>query len=225
MKGFLRFLMFVIIAGVIIYSVYFLIQKNNYYKSNEENNSGDYSEELSGDVNSGDNDEPVFSGDSGDIKTDLVGDLSDKENISTETSTYTKEEINDLVDKIDENIVISTFGDNFTADMLGPDADSLGEFSETNEFPVTIYVRDGKVEVIPASDFLHNQYFYYDDEGSLILYESISNTVEGVSKYYFSDGKLLEVENIYEEGITPEAESEENILTKSNAIYEKYASK
>lgn len=233
MKSFLRFIMFIIIIAVIAYTVIFLMDKNDVYKT--------IIDDSEGALNSGENDDnPIldFSGDvSGDISgdTELSGDMSgehsdngeDEQNSGdTNHSSIGKiEEILNKVNQIDENNNQSIYGTTLDASVLGRDALEMSDFFEDNNFPVTINIKIGKVEIIPASDFMHNQVFYFDENGDLILYESISNTVGGSSKYYFLNGKIIEIDHVYEDDVTVTDEDTSDILTRASIIYERYAIK
>lgn len=88
----------------------------------------------------------------------------------------------------------------------------------------TVSVPEGiSITIIPDVDFLKNQEFLYNGKGDLLLYSSISNTIEGVIHYYFSEGILLKIIDYYEEGITHSFENEKDILLKASTVYKMFA--
>ena len=104
MKEFLRFLMCIIIIAALVFVYMFLKDQNNIYDANNEKDSGDRIEIVSGDTNnsgeqelSGDSgdindNEPALSGDvqnSGDTKKDgeIPHDVKDIEKVSGDASS------------------------------------------------------------------------------------------------------------------------------------------
>lgn len=76
MKEFLRFLMCIIIIAALVFVYMFLKEQNNIYDTNNEKDSGDRIEIVSGDTNN--SGEQELSGDSGDINDNepaLSGDV------------------------------------------------------------------------------------------------------------------------------------------------------
>ena len=57
------------------------------------------------------------------------------------------------------------------------------------------------------------------------MYESVSNTVEGNSRYYFDNDFSVDALNNYEEGIKVQEEYVFDVLNRGNRIYDRYLRK
>ncbi len=77
------------------------------------------------------------------------------------------------------------------------------------------------VGIIPYSDFLNNQYFYFKDN-EFVAYIKEFCGIGGRIIYYFRDGNLIKVEEEVEEDIEANQETEKDILSKANEVYDKY---
>ena len=64
--------------------------------------------------------------------------------------------------------------------------------------------------------------YYYDENGNLILYESVSTTIEGSTKYYFENGTSIDVVWNYEEDIEKQEEYVFDVLNRAHNIYNKF---
>lgn len=114
----------------------------------------------------------------------------------------------------------------FQKGVLGTEADEYIDFFGIDGISASVYTTNSLegviITVVPDIDFMKTQEFLYNKNGNLILYNSISNTVEGVVHYYFSDGILLKAIEHYEEEIDVVFENEADILLKASNIYKMF---
>lgn len=223
MKSFMKLIITLLVIVSVGYIAYYLIINNS--NDNDISLSGDveYNEikdDISGENVSGGVIFPIKSGDvSGEIIEDNSGEV-------IEPIIETKE---DIIDRIDSQIIsinsgdiLNSISDNLSADLLSDSAREFMDYFKVNELSVTVNIRERCVELIPTSDFIENMIYYYDDNGNLILYESVSNTVGGSIKYYFENGKSIDVIWDFEEDIEKQEEYVFAVLGRAQAIYDKF---
>lgn len=222
MKSFMKLIITILVVAIIGFTVGYLLM-NGTKKNNDE----------SGDVISGDNiliqtsgekyGEMVStpSGDLGEISKEISG-----ENILPISKEEKIERINEQVQKIGsgENEV-KTSRENLSLDLVNDSAKDFMKYFKVNELPTTVNVKPGFVEIIPDQDFIENMVYYFDENGELILYESVSTTVGGSCKYYFDKGTIVSVVVAYEEDIEAKEEYIGDILNRAQLIHDKYAIK
>ncbi len=93
---------------------------------------------------------------------------------------------------------------------------------EVDEMGVTVLKNGSSITMIPAPDFLDTQVFHFYDDGTLALYVSVSNTIEGKTKYYFYKDKLIDIKQEVEEGINIPFKKAEEILARAKLVYNQY---
>lgn len=205
MKSFMKFLATILVVALIGYVVYYMCIINKPSNEPIENKSGeqiiDVEPSISGeDEKSGEIIEPELSGEA------LLN--KQKEDIKVKMAEI---ESGEIINKSDEDLDLS---------IAGKDGENLKEYFNVEKLHSTVIVKKGKIEVIPYIDFLNNQIFYFDDNGKLIFYETVSNGVGGSSKYYFENEELLDVEHNYDEpSLVIENESTEEILSRAKSLY------
>lgn len=109
------------------------------------------------------------------------------------------------------------------SDIYGKEIEELVKEFEGTKFGADI-VTDKKtfVTIIPYSDFLDNQSYYYKN-GKLVAYVREFIGIGGSFEYYFKNGKLIEiVKNIEEDPKLFEEESTEKILKAAEVVKDKY---
>ncbi|MBR4111285.1 MAG: hypothetical protein IKK43_06350 [Clostridia bacterium] len=134
--------------------------------------------------------------------------------------------INEFVDTFKELEKIEMYDTYIDSVILGERAEEFSKFILVDEMFVNIQKMENKgalyITIIPMLDFLDNQMFFFDSNGDLKLYVSISNTVGGNIEYYFSNGKLIHTINNMDSYVMPEFEKSNNILRRANKLYNLY---
>ena len=208
MKSFMKFLVTLIVIALIGYVVYYVCVINKNTQNPIENKSG----ENIIDVN------PIVSGESG--ETIKSGEVVTPELSGEELLNKQKEDIKIKIDEIESGEIIKQTDADLDLSIAGKDGENLKEYFNVEKLHANVIVKRGKIEVIPYIDFLNNQIFYYDDNGDLIFYETVSNGVGGSSKYYFENGVLLDVEHNYDEPtVVVENEKAEEIISRAKSLY------
>ena len=217
MKSFVKFLVTLIVIALVGFVAYYLVI-NGGPQDNDELPDIDVIDDNSGDM----------SNSSGEFSPAISGDMflpDHGEPSYPEVTIDPIEQIEEKVQEIESGEIVSTLREKLEPEVIGESArDFLNYFNQT-DLSVTINLKKGMIEIIPDIDFLENQIFYFDEEGNLILYKSVSNTVEGVSEYYFDRKENIKLVNEYEEGVTPTNENITEILNRAEKLYEKYAIK
>ena len=208
MKSFMKFLVTLIVIALIGYVVYYVCVINKNTQNPIENKSG----ENIIDVN------PIISGESG--ETIKSGEVVTPELSGEELLNKQKEDIKIKIDEIESGEIIKQTDADLDLSIAGKDGENLKEYFNVEKLHASVIVKRGKIEVIPYIDFLNNQIFYYDDNGNLIFYETVSNGVGGFSKYYFENEVLLDVEHNYDEPtVVVENEKAEEIISRAKSLY------
>lgn len=122
MKEFLRFLMCIIIIAALVFVYMFLKDQNNIYDANNEKDSGDRIEIVSGDTNN--SGEQELSGDSGDINDNepaLSGDVQNSGD--TKKDGEIPHDVKDIEkvsgDALSENTINNNTKGNESGDITG----------------------------------------------------------------------------------------------------------
>lgn len=110
--------------------------------------------------------------------------------------------------------------DNVGAEIFG-DPDYFSSL-EVETIGVSISKSGSNITITPTPDFLNTKEYHYYEDGTLALYVSTSNTIEGQIKYYFYNGKLVDVSRVIEDGVDVTTENETEILQKAKLVYDKY---
>lgn len=227
MKSFMKLIITLLVIASVGYIAYYLIINNS--NNNDISLSGDtenneIKEEISGENVNGGIIFPIKSGEvSGEMTEIILGDNIIEEVIETKEDII--ERIDNHVILINSGEILNSISDNLSADLLSDSAREFMNYFKVNELSVTINVKERCVEIIPTSDFIENMVYYYDEIGNLILYESVSNTVGGSTKYYFENGKSIDVIWDYDEDIEKQEEYVYAVLGRAQAIYDKYLKK
>lgn len=212
MKSFLKFLITIFVLGLICYLVYYVV---NDYKNID---NGIY--EISGEILSGDSGEIFDYDGSGEDIEEISGE------VSGEISINLKDEINLKVMEIESGEDITILDSELESNVLGVDAKDFMDYFNVSTLSVSVNLKNGKVEIIPYNDFLSNQVFYFDEQGMLILYEKVSTTVGGSSKYYFDNNVNFDIEHNYEEpSLEIINEDSSDILFRARYMYTKFLEK
>ena len=229
MKSFVKFIVSLLVIAVVGYIAYYLVINNTAdNNSNIVENSGENEEVLSGEFIENEIEIPIMSGEfSGDTSVEIAEENSGDE--TSEVVINPKEIIMKNIDSqviaINSGEILSTISDNLSSDLVSDSAREFMTYFKVSELSATINIRERCVEIIPTSDFIENMVYYFDENGNLILYESISNTVGGSTKYYFENGKSIDVIWDYEEDIEKQEEYVFAVLGRAQAIYNKYLKK
>lgn len=212
MKSFVKFLITIFVLGLIGYLIYFVA-----FMTTDTDVENDITNVL-------------ISGESGEVSNsgDISGDL---DNQSGEFSGDTieinpKTEIDAKVLEIESGEITATLDSDFEPNVVGIEAKDYMDYFNVSTLKATINLKKGKVEVIPYNDFLSNQAFYFNENGKLILYEKISTTVGGSSKYYFKNDVNISIEHNYDEpSLTITNEDSADILFRARYMYTKFLAK
>lgn len=212
MKSFVKFLITIFVLGLIGYLIYFVA-----FMTTDTDIENDITNVL-------------ISGESGEVSNsgDISGDL---DNQSGEFSGDTieinpKTEIEAKVIEIESGEITATLDSDFEPNVVGIEAKDYMDYFNVSTLKATINLKKGKVEVIPYNDFLSNQAFYFNEDGKLILYEKISTTVGGLSKYYFKNDVNISIEHNYDEpSLTITNEDSADILFRARYMYTKFLAK
>ena len=109
-----------------------------------------------------------------------------------------------------------------TAEYLNKAAQDVVSYFKLKGLGVTVNTTENAVRIIPDSDFVETEIYVFDEEGHLILYESVSTTVGGSMKYYFENDELIDTVISYEEEVEVKEEKAEDIIARANLVYEKF---
>lgn len=196
MKGFVRFLVTLLVLGILAVTVYYAVVIHDNQNIISQTSKNEESTILNDDEN----------------KINL-NQKQDKEN-----ENISKKE--DVVVKFERTQVVTM---NMGQELLGDSVNDLLVAFETSEIPVMfqkVVNNDGtKITIIPMSDFIDNQEFIYDINGDLLSYTTTSNTVGGNIQYIFSNNILTQTINNMEEAIIPIYEGQDEILARANKLY------
>lgn len=113
--------------------------------------------------------------------------------------------------------------DDLYSDIYGTELDEIMKEFEGTKFGADV-ITDKKtfVTIIPYSDFLDNQSYYYKN-GKFVAYVRDFIGVGGSFRYYFKNGKLIKIEkNIEEDPSLFQEENTEKILKAAEFVKEKY---
>lgn len=203
MKNFLRFIISILVVGVICVTVYYLVNIND-TRVPVDDNDGGINNELEAD--DGENDADDNEDDDG-LKDELV---------------ILKESIDALIAKNRNDVFKDYIDDLLDVDILGDMYGDFWDIFETDKLSASVRRTENAVFIIPTPDLLNSQEFYYYDDNTLAAYVIDFVGVGGQAKYYFNDNKLIDIVVEVEEEITIDHESEEEILKRAEKIFEKY---
>lgn len=210
MKSFVKFLITIFVLGLIGYLIYYVafLATNTDFKTDDIINV-----QLSGEsgdlLNSGERDE-----NSGETSGEASGEVLE---------INPKLEIDAKVIEIESGEVVATLDSDFEPNVVGIEAKDYMDYFNVSTLKASVNLKERKIEIIPYNDFLSNQAFYFDDQGKLILYEKISTTVGGSSKYYFKNDINISIEHNYDEpSLTITNEDSSDILFRARYMYTKF---
>lgn len=222
MKSFVRLLVAILVIGLASGTVYYATKVNEEVKviqnNQQENNlnienQNSEIENIKNEISDEQSIE-IFPNDS------EINHNSESVNIELEQAI---KELDYVVAKLNEAHQIEEIETVIGKGTLGANIDEYMNSFALNEISVVVQkftASEGmSIIIIPATDLLDTQEFIYDQNGNLLLYNSISTSVGGAVHYYFSKGVFVEKVSHFEEGITPVYENEYDILLKSNNVY------
>lgn len=196
MKGFVRFIITLLVLGIVAGTVYYALEfhgNQNQFNEIKKDESNVLPNDNSNKLNS-----------------------DKKDNIEPENVSQNQ----DVVVKFEHTQYVTM---NMGNELLGSSVNDLLTAFEATEIPVMfqkVVNNDGtKITIIPMSDFIDTQEFVYDTNGNLVSYTTISNTVGGNVQYIFSDNILIQTINNMEEFIVPVYEEQDEILVRANKLY------
>lgn len=212
MKSFVKFLITIFVLGLIGYLVYFVA-----FMTTDTDVENDITNVL-------------ISGESGEVSNsgDISGDL---DNRSGEFSgdiieINPKTEIDAKILEIESGEITVTLDSDLEPNVVGQEAQEYMTYFNVKSLKASVNLKNRKIEIIPYNDFLSNQAFYFDEQGKLILYEKISTTVGGSSKYYFKNDINISIEHNYDEpSLTITNEDSADILFRARYMYTKFLAK
>lgn len=212
MKSFFKFLITIFVLGLIGYLVYFVA-----FMTTDTDVENDITNVL-------------ISGESGEVSNsgDISGDL---DNRSGEFSgdiieINPKTEIDAKILEIESGEITVTLDSDLEPNVVGQEAQEYMTYFNVKSLKASVNLKNRKIEIIPYNDFLSNQAFYFDEQGKLILYEKISTTVGGSSKYYFKNDINISIEHNYDEpSLTITNEDSADILFRARYMYTKFLAK
>lgn len=109
-----------------------------------------------------------------------------------------------------------------TKEMYGSEIEEFQNTLEVEEVLGEIETYEDKyVAVLPYSDFLDAQKYYYV-AGKLVMYSREFMGIGGRVNYYFLDGKLMQVETELEPNFQIEQEDSEEILERAEFNYQTF---
>jgi hypothetical protein len=137
--------------------------------------------------------------------------------------TYNKQYSIEELDKLITNEPYEkTFDDVGGIDILGESVRSFFEFFNLDTISITVSVSSDRISIMPISDFLNSQTYYYKGE-KLVLYISSSNTIGGDIRYYFSNGKFIGTKKTDGQNeIDVQLENENDIIKRAQKIFDTY---
>lgn len=212
MKSFVKFLITIFVLGLIGYLIYFVAFMTT---------DTDVENDITNVLISGESGEVSNSGDISGYLDNQSGEFSgDTIEINPKTAIDAK------VLEIESDEITATLDSDFEPNVVGIEAKDYMDYFNVSTLKATINLKKGKVEVIPYNDFLSNQAFYFNENGKLILYEKISTTVGGSSKYYFKNDVNISIEHNYDEpSLTITNEDSADILFRARYMYTKFLAK
>lgn len=230
MKGFLKFIISILVIAVIAYTLYFFLTNNAVYQeqyvSGETHISGEGArEELTENIINADdesqkeieNQTPNFSGE----KTS--GDASgNKENLDENVLEEKVADINLIETKNRLANLTKSLEANVGIDIVGTKNQDFMDSFDMEQMNVTIQVAGTMVYIIPTPEFVDNAQYHYDENGNLVLYICEFTGIGGEIRYYFENDNLLtQVDNV-EEDVQLDYESAQEIVARAHMIYENY---
>lgn len=129
-------------------------------------------------------------------------------------------EINSYVEDIEKNsgdrIQYDTLA---TTDELGSDIEEfINNFNTAGAYSTINIVKNKFIEIIPASDFLNLQSYYYKD-GELVMYRCDFIGIGGSAKYYFKDKTQVALITSVEPEMNFKPEQSTNIIKRAENNY------
>ena len=197
---------------------------NTEINSDMENQSGnieinnEQNQELEQEFQNGDNKD--FNSDSIKISGEMIINSGDKYLINDWDSKI--EAIKKIENQNKSAVPSKTIEDNVGIDIMGNMVQDFMESFETDELAVTVQVAGSMVYIIPASDFLDNTQFHYDENGNLILYIREFIGIGGEARYYFENGTPIIINMKVDKKNQMQFESTDEILQRSKIVYDKY---
>ena len=205
MKGFLRFLILVLVVAIIVGLVYFLVLKNNEYKEN--------------------NPEPVA--------TSTPAPTTNTTNrIETVKVEKTDEELIKEAKNLETQNIISneirSFEEEFGEDLIGSDYKDYFKVMNVDKTNVTVQCAGTMIHVMPYSDFIDSMEYHFDIKGNLVLYVIEQSGLGNKYKYFLNGDRIIKEEFVLQDAEYYSGENSGEVssfpTTKeiANELYEKY---
>lgn len=215
MRSFLKFIVTVLVIGVVGVSVGYLLV--NGAKPRQEQNVIVPGEKLNVPENISIVEPPQE-----ELEKIMSGEEWQTE-ISGEEATNVKiEKINQKISQVVFTSIDEGVHATLEPEYLNQSAKDAMAYFKAKTLGVTICSGENAVMVIPDSDFVENMEYYYDEKGNLLVYRSVSTTVGGSSTYYFDLGENIDLVVAYEEEVSPTLEDSDEILARAQRIYEAF---
>ena len=195
MKSFLRFVVTVLVLGILIFSVYYLVNKNKTYIPSVANNDGEENNQVVINDLEKDNTE----------KTDEnLEENKDKEKTSNDLSNSSVEEQIAYIKLIEQRNIqanaTKTIEENVGLETIGVEYSDLFTTTQMDSVLVVVQVAGSMISIMPYSDFVDSQEFHYDENGKLVLF-TYTETGRGLkSRYYINNDEVISIEREKEEG-------------------------
>lgn len=177
MKGFLRFLILLLVVSIIVGLVYFLVLKNNEYKEN--------------------NPEPVAT--STPAPTNTTSRIDNKPKKVAKTDEELIKEAKDLET---QNIIsneIRSFEEEFGVDLIGSDYKDYFKVMNVDKTNVTVQCAGTMIHVMPYSDFIDSMEYHFDIKGNLVLYVIEQSGLGNKFKYFLDGDRIIKEEFVLQD--------------------------
>lgn len=224
MKSFVRLLVAILVIGLAGGTIYYAAKVNeevNVIQNNQQENamnSEKQNSEIENTQNEFVNEQPIENL----PNENEINNNNESVDINLELE-QAKKELEHIVARLNETHQIEETEAVIGRGILGNNIDEYMNSFGMNEISVVVQkvtAPEGmSIIIIPATDMLDTQELIYDQNGNLLLYNSISTSIGGAVHYYFSKGVLLEKVSHFDEEIMPTYENESDILLKANNIY------
>lgn len=142
----------------------------------------------------------------------------------------TAHEIDSEVAKFEKVQLENAYTKNLSAEYLKNGAKEYMEIIGENTVAVNVLKDEIKtvglrIAVMPVADVLDNEIYYFNKYGALMMYQVDLLGVGGSVKYYFSNGKLIEIKKEIEAEVDVQFENEKDIIDRADVVYNTFATK
>ncbi len=199
MKSFIRLIVMIIVFGVMICSVYYLVNENKKYQDTQ---ICGYKDKQN----------------TGLIENNEEGNKDEHKEIKNEKSDVVEPSYDFFDSSVEEQIAYiklieqrniganasKTIEENVGLETIGVEYKDLFTEAQMDSALVVIQVAGSMISIMPYSDFIDAQEFHYDDNGNLVLF-TYTETGRGLkSRYYVNRNEIISIEREQEEPIETE---------------------